>query len=142
MAYENLNVNKLRGSLNILDNISANKNALKKVSSSLSASSWSENSRVRVKNAIDDMSDVYEQIEKYISNCKIACNYIEQYKELDVQNKQYQNKVSNNQRQIKNADSEDDTSNLESKVNQYKNNISKNNSKKTILKEKINNLIN
>lgn len=142
MAYENVNVNKLKNSLNSLDNISSNKNALKKVANSLNAGNWSENSRVRIKNALEEMGDIYEDIEKYINKCKTAANYIEQYKELDNQNKQYQNKVDNGNKQIKNASEDDDTSNLQNKVDSYKNNISYNNSKKSSLKEKINNLIN
>lgn len=141
MDFENLNVNKLRSSLSSLNDISNNKNSLKKVSDSLSASNWTENSRVRIKNALDEMNAIYDEIEKYISKCTTAADYIEQYKALETQNKQYQYKLESSKKQIKNASEEYDTSSLEKKVNQYESSIYKNNSKKNILKEKIINLI-
>lgn len=142
MAYENVNINKLISSINSIDNINSNKNELKKVANSLNASNWSENSRVRIKNALEEMVDVYEDIEKYLEKCKTAADYIEQYKELDSKNKQYQNKVDSNNKKIKSAGGNDDISDLENKVFSYKNNIAANNTRKNNLKEKINSLIN
>lgn len=142
MAYENVNTNKLKSSINTIESISCNKKELKKIANSLNASNWSENSRVRIKNALEEMVDVYEDIEKYLEKCKTAADYIEQYKKLDNKNKQYQNKVNSNNRKIKNAGEDDDMSDLENKVFSYKNDIAANNTKKNNLKEKINNLIN
>lgn len=130
MAYEEVNVNKLKNSLNSLDDITSSKNKLKKVANSLNSSGWSGNSRVRIKNALDDMNFIYEQIEEYVKKCKMAANYMEQYKELDNQNKQYQNKVSSGNSQIRNAAEDIDTSNIENKVESYKKSIANNNSKK------------
>lgn len=142
MAYENVNINKLNNSLNSLENIKYNKNALKKVASSLNASNWSENSRLRIKTALEEIDSIYENIEQYIEDCKQAAMCIQEYKELDNQNKQYQSKVDINNKKMKNASEDDDTSDLEYKIFSYKNSIAANNAKKSNLKDKINNLIN
>lgn len=141
MAYENVNVSKLKGSLQKIGSIKTNKNELKKVSNELNAGNWSENSRVRIKQAIEKTSEIYEKIEKYIENCKQAANYIEQYQELDRKSREYQSKIDNNKYKIRRAQEDEDTSSYEKEVNSYNASISNNNSRKIALKQKINDLI-
>lgn len=141
MAYENINVMKLRNALNNLDSIMVNKRDLSKTEGNLNATNWSENSRVMIKNALVEMEDIYEKIKDYIGNCKMATNYIEEYKKLDNENKQYQKRIERIKDEINSASEDKDTSNLEDKVFNYDNNIAANNLKKKNLKEKINSLI-
>lgn len=142
MAYESVNVSSLRSSLNKIKEISQNKKGLASVRSSIKSGSWSGNTRTRIKDAIEKTDSYYVEINKYIEKCLKAADYIEEYKELDKEEGSYQSKVNSTKNKINSSKEDDDTSSLKSDLNKYNDQMSRIGSRKSSLKEKINNLIN
>lgn len=91
MAYENINVNNLRRALNKIDNISSSN--FENIIDKLSGSEWSGGMVNRIKAATNkDVSEIKE-IQKKIKNYKTACDYIEEYQDLDDDIKRYSNSL-------------------------------------------------
>ena len=142
MAYENINVYVLRSTLYTIKNIKINKYGLKNVGCELTSDGWSGNTRNRIISAIDKTTEYHDAIIDYINNLLQATDYIEEYKNLDKENEAFDNRVNIVQRRINNLSSDVDSSLLKNDVNNYKNRISSNNSKKSELQRKINELVN
>lgn len=171
MAYENINVNKLRSALNKIDDI--NSSSLESLNNKLSSSEWSGGIVNRIKTATKkDISEIKE-IQKKINNYKTACNYMEEYQDLDDDIKSYNSslssyrsdlnyyngKLSNHKRTMRNYDSNTSdisrdytqgridyynqkVSSMNSKISNVNSKLSNAKSRQATLKTKIDNLIN
>ena len=166
MAYESVNVSKLRSSLNKIDDIKSSN--FSDVINSIDASKWSGGIVNRIKTALKkDVSEIKE-IQKKINNYKTACNYIEEYKDLDDNNKlnsyktnlsNYNKKLNSYRNEMKSYTSDDSSlsrTTTQSKIDYYSDkaysmntNISSMNTKienarsrQKLLINKINNLVN
>lgn len=91
MAYENINVNTLSKTLDKIDNISSSdyENFVNK----LSNSEWSGGIINRIKTATNKEISEIKEIQKKINKYKTACDYIEEYQDLDDDIKRYNNKL-------------------------------------------------
>lgn len=171
MAYENIEINKLKKALNKIDNINSNK--LEKINDKINSSEWSSGVENRIKEAIKKEISEIKAIQTKINNYKDACDYIKEYQKLDddidgynnslssYRNKlsSYNDKLSDYQTTMKNYDSDTpDVSkaytqgridHYNNKISNAKDNIADINSKmssaksnQASLKIKIDNLIN
>lgn len=91
MAYENINVNSLRGALNKIDNISSSN--FESFVNKLSNSEWAGGIINRIRTATNKDIQEIKEIQKKIRNYKTACDYIEEYQDLDDDIKRYSNKL-------------------------------------------------
>lgn len=109
MAYENVKVSSLRSSLNKIDNI--NSSNFNSFVNKLNNSECSGGIINRIKTAVrKDISEIKE-IQQKIRNYKIACDYIEEYQELDDDIKRYNNSLDSYK---------DDRDRYSNKLNSYK----------------------
>ena len=96
MAYENINVNSLRRALNKIDNISSSN--YESFVNKLSNSEWAGGIINRIRTAtnkeISEIKDIQKQINKY----KTACDYIEEYQDLDDDIRRYNNSLDSYER--------------------------------------------
>lgn len=143
MAYENINVYKLKSSLNKIDNISSSK--ITSLANNLSVNHWSGASRGRIKIALDKLASEYGEITKETKRFKTVADYIDEYKDLEKQNDTYNRKITYYKALLLMYLDESQAYQREQtkrKIQECKNRISNNNSRKNQLVNQINNLIN
>ncbi len=109
MAYENINVNSLRRAINQVDNI--NSNNYDNVVNKLNSSEWSGGIINRIKTAINKNISEIKEIQKKLRNYQTACDYIEEYQDLDDDIRRYNNSLDSYK---------SDRDRYNSKLNSYK----------------------
>lgn len=105
MAFQNCNVNKLNSALNKIDNISYDK--LNSLVNDISFNEWTSPSEKRIITAVNLIIEEYKKIQKKINNYKQACEYIEEYKELESGYDSDRKKVSKYEKKLKDCDEKD-----------------------------------
>lgn len=96
MAYENINVNSLRRALNKIDSI--NSSNYESFVNKLSNSEWAGGIINRIRTATNKEISEIKEIRKKIKNYKTACDYIEEYQDLDDDIKRYSNSLDSYER--------------------------------------------
>ncbi len=92
MAYESISVYKLNNSLNKIDNIKETR--YENLSGKINTSEWSGKISKNIIKALDKEISEMQKIQKLISKYKVACEYIEEYKDLENSNKSYSNSLA------------------------------------------------
>ena len=141
MAFENVNVVSLRNALNNCEdriNYSRSKELINNISN---PNVWQSDLQPILKEALEKLINVrYKDLESKLEDYKLACNYIEEYQELAMQN---QNLLASNkslQRDLYNDENEKNTY-VERKINNNKSQINSNENRMEVLERQVNELV-
>ena len=153
MAYENVNINKMRSALNKLDNIKSSSAKLDKLLEDLNpfwGITWDSVTKQKIEDALITTKACYNQIEKIIDNGKLIANDIKEYQDLKDDNDDYARKIKNLKNQKKlysysnsltggNSDSiKQKILKIEADIKTYNNKINTNKNRMIVLQNQIN----
>lgn len=104
MAFENVNIASLKGSINSCIN-TLNYNATNNIINNISNNNiWQTDSRNTLKKALETLKNTrYKNLKDYLYKCSTIAGYIEQYKAKEALIKSYQNQISSLNQQLAQA---------------------------------------
>lgn len=140
MAYENVNVTKLKNDLNKINDINSNK--IDNLVNSLSRNEWKSIGQIRVSDALKEISKEIKKLKSDANNYKKAADYINKYKDEQTRLRTYKNKKEEYKRKLLNCPSNDQVNRqrYQSKINEYNSKINSSNSRLKNYQNQINSL--
>lgn len=94
MAFENLNVDSLRSSLNSCKSSINHSITDEMISNVVNDNVWLCDSRNNLRNALSRLADIYHQLENELNKHISTCNMIESYKKLEQDNIRLENEYN------------------------------------------------
>lgn len=104
MAFENVDVNSLKSALNSCKNSINHTKTDSLINAISSPTIWQGKSQNNLKQALQSLRDVrYKELENQLNSYIGVVSNIEQYKNLEQQNRQYSNEINSLQSQVASA---------------------------------------